>query len=315
MRHPVEEVDYHPRRLPSYMMSISRLKPPSRQELFASVEEFHDLLNQEVFIDVDKLREIAQHGIPAEVRAEVWKYLLGLSVADLAQEAANAKERETQYMSMQPDYVEQIKRIQGEISRYRPEIDLFRDPQVRKAFETVVVAYLTKNPQQQYSPVLVHLTGPFIYLYHTKPSDVFFALCALVERPEIDVGVRTDDKNHRLGDFVTFFRMQLPELYAHFEDEELEAPTWARSWIYSLLAVELPLDCLLRLWDTYFALDSFELHPYVCLAILQYFKEDLLDYEHNSLLNFLKHLPHMDMDKIIAQAFNLRQDIAAIHKL
>ena len=39
------------------------------------------------------------------------------------------------------------------------------------------------------------------------------------------------------------------------------------SWLSGLLARELPLKCLLRLWDAYFAdKRQFSLHIYVCLG-------------------------------------------------
>lgn len=42
---------------------------------------------------------------------------------------------------------------------------------------------------------------------------------------------------------------------------------WAASWFQFLLSRELPLDCVMRLWDTYFAgPDGLRLHIYVCLG-------------------------------------------------
>jgi hypothetical protein len=49
----------------------------------ASEEEFHEALTQEVYVDVEKLRSMALHGCPPEVRGDVWKYLLRVCVSDL----------------------------------------------------------------------------------------------------------------------------------------------------------------------------------------------------------------------------------------
>ncbi|CAG8543227.1 3776_t:CDS:2, partial [Scutellospora calospora] len=46
------------------------------------ITEFEDILNAEVYVDLDKLRESARHGVPMKVRGEVWKYLLGVNPAD-----------------------------------------------------------------------------------------------------------------------------------------------------------------------------------------------------------------------------------------
>jgi hypothetical protein len=48
---------------------------------------------------------------------------------------------------------------------------------------------------------------------------------------------------------------------------------WAYSWMKNLLANELPLECVLRLWDTYFAgADGFDLHMYVCIGKVIYYQ-------------------------------------------
>jgi hypothetical protein len=49
----------------------------------SSVEDFLDVLeNDDAEVDVAKLADMAQHGVPSEVRGAVWKYLLGAAHAD-----------------------------------------------------------------------------------------------------------------------------------------------------------------------------------------------------------------------------------------
>jgi len=67
---------------------------------------------------------------------------------------------------------------------------------------------------------------------------------------------------------------------------------------------------VLRLWDTYFSVpDGLELQVYVCLAILMNCSEDLMELEVSELRAFLQHLPAMDMDEIISQAYNIRDEV------
>jgi hypothetical protein len=47
-----------------------------------TIEEFEELLNAEVRIDMQKLQDAAKHGIPQQVRGAVWKYLLGAEQPD-----------------------------------------------------------------------------------------------------------------------------------------------------------------------------------------------------------------------------------------
>ncbi|MFN3504343.1 MAG: hypothetical protein ACK4ZJ_19030, partial [Allorhizobium sp.] len=85
---------------------------------------------------------------------------------------------------------------------------------------------------------------------------------------------------------------------------------WASRWLAHLLSQELPLPCLLRLWDTYFAsAEGFALHPYVCLAVLEQCAEDLLELDYPEMKGFLQHLPTLDMDQVIAQAYNIKEEV------
>jgi hypothetical protein len=68
----------------------------------------------------------------------------------------------------------------------------------------------------------------------------------------------------------------MPALYNHFQDEEVDTKEWIQSWIESLLSKQLPIECILRLWDTYFSSpEGLNNHVYVCLAILDHCKDDL----------------------------------------
>lgn len=48
----------------------------------SSYEDFIEVLENDDEVDVAKLADMAQHGVPAEVRGLVWKYLLGAAHAD-----------------------------------------------------------------------------------------------------------------------------------------------------------------------------------------------------------------------------------------
>lgn len=48
----------------------------------SSYEDFVEVLENDDEVDVAKLADMSQHGVPAEVRGLVWKYLLGAAHAD-----------------------------------------------------------------------------------------------------------------------------------------------------------------------------------------------------------------------------------------
>jgi len=114
----------------------------------------------------------------------------------------------------------------------------------------------------------------------------------------------------QLSRFMMYLRSVHSELFNYFEEEELSPNDWAMSWLRWLLSRELPVECVLRLWDTYFSIsDGFDLHVYVCLAILVNCAEELLELEVSELKAFLQHLPVLDMDQVISQAYVIRDEI------
>jgi len=141
-----------------------------------------------------------------------------------------------------------------------------------------------------------------------KESDIFWCFEALIKK--IEQTFAEESLQDRLAKFMMYFRSIHPELFNYFEEEELLPNDWAMSWLKYLLAHELPFDCVLRLWDTYFAgPDGLDLHVYVCLAILRHCTEELMELEVSELKAYLQHLPPMDMDEIISQAYNIRDEI------
>ncbi|CAJ0642509.1 10376_t:CDS:2, partial [Entrophospora sp. SA101] len=77
------------------------------------VDEIKDILNAEVYIDLDKLRELSRRGIPKEVRGAVWKYLLEVNPADRSQELTSTKAKYQEYSAIDKENFE-ITRIRGE---------------------------------------------------------------------------------------------------------------------------------------------------------------------------------------------------------
>lgn len=52
----------------------------------------------------------------------------------------------------------------------------------------------------------------------------------------------TKNMHERLSSFLMLFRHLQPELYNHFEEEEIDMQEWTTSWFQYLLAKELSID-------------------------------------------------------------------------
>ncbi|KAJ2809024.1 hypothetical protein H4R20_000447 [Coemansia guatemalensis] len=271
-----------------------RASPSLRSALVK--EEIEDVLESEVFVDVNKLRKCARQGIPEELRG----------VRPRNQSAS----RYDAYREIDKENVEVSKRVRGEVNRYlaRTKKESLLDPHVAPAiFEAVICAYLNCNNHLEYSPVFVQICAPFVITMKAE-YDIYSCFERLVDT--LSESSLTNNINKRVAQFLSYFRTLLPELYNYFEEEELDVGEWASSWLRNLLAKELPTSCLLTLWDVYFSLPDFmEFHPFVCLAILQHLRDSLEDLEQSEIRSMLLRLPMMNILRIVGQAHNIRSEI------
>lgn len=105
-----------------------------------------------------------------------------------------------------------------------------------------------------------------------------------------------------------------PPLHRHLKDtHNILFIQFAFRWMNCLLIRELPLHCIIRLYDTYFSqeyINFIDLHVYVCCVILTMFREELLARDFQDILTLLQNLPtnhwtHVEMESILAQAYIL----------
>jgi len=202
-----------------------------------------------------------------------------------------------------------MRNLKSEMARYARNNSAFKSTKLQDKVFHILCMYIHRDPSiwTLHEAALVHVLGPFALLQ--KESDA--AHCFNLMIRAIDTYFGPTNGRKTLGRFLMLFRSHLPELFTHFEEEDLEASRWAGSWLRYLLCRELPFACCLRLWDSYFAAPDghgFALHTYVCLAILENCQLELIELENAELEVFLQQLPTLDIDRVIVQAQYLAHD-------
>lgn len=281
------------------------------------VEVLHD---SETHVDMVRLTQLCQNGIPDKLRADTWRYLLGVSRPEKLEEMSLVKRMAQEYIELERVWAlsldaDVIRRVKHDIRRYlQASADQSRDVSagMRAPMEQVILRYLNYHPCE-YDRGLVHLLGPFVHVYAAE-REMYYCFEALLSR--LDSRLSQEGCLELMVSFNTIFRHTLPDLYRYFEDEAVSAKDWLPSWLRFLLARELPTQSVLRLWDVYFGHEQqaargayFELHPYVCLAVLQLSIEDLLELDHFEIHWYLDHLPPMDIGNVLTAARNIREDV------
>ncbi|MES1911279.1 MAG: hypothetical protein MHM6MM_003732 [Cercozoa sp. M6MM] len=104
-------------------------------------------------------------------------------------------------------------------------------------------------------------------------------------------------------------------LHEHLQESSVVLLQFAFRWMNCLLIRELPLPCMLRLWDAYFSLGADlgaafrEFHVFVCAALLVQFGEHLRTLPFQDIILFLQRMPpllHWDtrqVEELLSQAF------------
>ncbi|CAO3614170.1 unnamed protein product [Cunninghamella blakesleeana] len=272
----------------------------------SNLNNFQEILQSEVYVDLERLRILARQGIPQQIRGEVWKYLLGVQQADRSKELTNTKERNKEYDQMDKSDRDIVKRIRGEVNRYQRRVHELEGKHYSISFENIILAYLNANRDIEYSPALVSLCAPFIYTLE-KECDAYFCFERLMQTIE-DVYSNRSIKE-RVANFMSLFRYVIPDLFNYFEDEEVGSSEWSTSWLQNLLAKEMQLEDLLHLWDFYFSINEpLDFHPFICLSILKIAKDSLEELEQSEIRTVLLRLPSFNMRMIIAEAVSIRHE-------
>ena len=99
-----------------------------------------------------------------------------------------------------------------------------------------------------FHPSLVYLCAPFAQCVRAE-AGIYFAFERLMAMIE-DYNV-IHPLPQRVASFLTLFRRTLPELHAYFEAEEVDLVAVITSWLQHLLAREMQMNDLTRLWGTW----------------------------------------------------------------
>jgi hypothetical protein len=290
------------------------------------VGEVAEVLESETHVDMEKLLSLAHQGVPDELRAEAWKYMLGVSRSERAEEMSLRKSMETDYKENENAW---RSRPHGELARavkaavlpHRQALshkdDAAMSLQLYARLESLLCCYLHAQGEhgEELRAGTVQLLLPFVHIY-SSDVDAYYCFAELMKR--LEWALTFDGCKQMTVAFMTLLRHMLPELYSFLEEEQSCGGAWLASWLQFFLARDLPLPCLLRLWDTYFAYDAsygreatLQLHIYVCLAILEACDDEIMELDDSDMLWYLTHLPSLDMGKIVLHALNIKDDVIA----
>ncbi|GAV08465.1 hypothetical protein RvY_18148 [Ramazzottius varieornatus] len=246
-------------------------------------------------------------------------------------------------------YKDTFRQIHIDVPRMCPLIPLFQQIVVQELFERVLFIWALRNPASGYVQGINDLVTPYFMVFLRQSlalspeedmdnlqldqvcssaqlqaklpaveADSFWCLSKLLSSIQSNYTFAQPGIQQRVVQLKDLVQRVDAPLHRHLEKCTVEYLQFSFRWMNNLLIRELPLKCIIRLWDSYHSeMEGFaHFHVYVCASFLLWWSEDLRnqpDFQHCLLL--LQNLPTQnwgedEVERLLAKAYMLKYSFA-----
>ena len=232
----------------------------------------------------------------------------------------STKKKYSQYIKKTLDKEKSINLIDLDIERTFPSMGVFKkDSQLGDNLREILRIFVVARPDIGYVQGLSYIAATLLLQMDKFQSLVCFM--NIILSPNILPFYRLDEQNikKRLDLFNDIFQINLPELFEHFQENEILPEHYLLEWFMTLYTRNIYFDLALRIWDIYMIEGIVALYK-TAIVIFSLHEKEYLQMEFSDIMNHLKNLENnkYNEDNFIDSMKKVKFDdkiISKIHQL
>ena len=120
----------------------------------------------------------------------------------------------------------------------------------------------------------------------------------------------------RLDLFNEIFKLNLPKVYLHFQENEVFPEHYLLEWFMTLFTRNLNIELALRIWDIYMIEGIYVLYK-TAIVIFSLDEKKILNMDFAEIMNFLKNLDknNYDEDKFVEELNKVKLNDKIMNKI
>ena len=299
------------------------------EEDMKKLQSFIDLLSNR-YVDKVKLLKLSFGGICWQVRHKVWKILLGYYPTDQNKTKLVIEQKKNEYLKIKRESKHQLtpelketrrlhhEQIEKDLRRSAPELTFVFNKHVHRLMKNVLLVWAMKHKEigyvQSMSDLLIPLVLVFLTEHTYNPSlqneDIDSVSNEAFEQIEVDcywtfdsiLSTIKDNYTQTLSGTTAKVRkiengiMNIDkELYDHLLENDVDFLMFGVRYICCCLLREFQMDQCLRIWDSFVSYENRsgfnDFVIYLSVAVIHYFKKDLMQQTGAEIILFLQALP------------------------
>jgi hypothetical protein len=191
-------------------------------------------------------RLMIMNGIPPSLRSRLWGLLTQASDSSGVVDPYMEKLYESLNTDVSPD----ISIISKDVNRTFPELSMFSEYKTKVKFERILNAYSIFDSDMGYCQGLQFIVAPLLFHFQDE-LKTFNALVKLFEHNKLRSIYDSEMSGLNLWfyQFEKIFEKELPALFQHFQELEIDLNIFLSQWFLSFYSVTMPFNFLIRMFD------------------------------------------------------------------